>query len=53
MLNCWEANPKNRPTFSAVVERLSLWLESMAGYLDIGAFGQQPVSVSIAIVLCS
>ena len=39
MLQCWEFDPKNRPTFSNLVQSLSQSLETMAGYMDIGAFG--------------
>ena len=39
MLQCWEFDPKNRPTFSNLVQSLSQSLEAMAGYMDIGAFG--------------
>ena len=37
MLECWEFKPDMRPTFSAIVESLSLLLETMVGYMDVGA----------------
>ena len=36
MLECWEYEPDTRPTFAAIVESLSLLLETMVGYMDIG-----------------
>ena len=39
MLQCWEFEPKRRPTFCNLVQSLSQSLEAMAGYMDIGAFG--------------
>lgn len=39
MLHCWELEHTCRPTFSDLVGSLSQSLESMAGYLDVGAFG--------------
>ena len=41
MLHCWELEPKHRPTFSEVVNSLSQSLETMADYMDIGAFGKE------------
>ena len=40
MLQCWDIQPENRPTFSNIVSPLSQSLEAMAGYMDIGAFGE-------------
>ena len=40
MLQCWESQPENRPTFSSIVSSLSQSLEAMAGYMDIGTFGE-------------
>ena len=37
MLECWEYEPEMRPTFASIVESLSLLLETMVGYMDIGA----------------
>lgn len=38
MLQCWELEPEMRPTFSSIVETLSLFLETMVDYMDISAF---------------
>ena len=38
MLQCWEFESKNRPTFSNLVNSLSQSLEAMAGYIHVGAF---------------
>ena len=35
MLQCWEFEAKNRPTFSMLVSSLSQILEAMADYMDI------------------
>ena len=39
MKQCWTFEPEGRPTFSQIVESLTQVLESMAGYLEVGAFG--------------
>ena len=41
MLHCWETDPKDRPTFSDIVRSLSVALEGLVGYMDIGAFGEK------------
>ena len=38
MLQCWDSQPENRPTFSNIVGSLSQFLEAMADYLEITAF---------------
>ena len=43
MLGCWELEPNGRPSFSDLVSSLSRVLEAMAGYMDVGAFGQLQV----------
>ena len=35
MLQCWEINPDQRPTFTDVVDLLSQSLEVMADYMDL------------------
>ena len=36
MLQCWQFEAKNRPTFSHLVSSLSQSLEAMADYMDVG-----------------
>ena len=43
VLQCWELEPVNRPTFANIVGALSDSLQAMAGYLDVGAFGENTV----------
>ena len=35
ILQCWEFEAKNRPTFSSLVSSLSQSLEAMADYMDV------------------
>ena len=35
MLQCWDFETKNRPTFSLLVSSLSQSLETMADYMDV------------------
>ena len=41
MRQCWELEPESRPSFSSLVQSLSKFLESIAGYMDFSAFGEQ------------
>ena len=38
MLDCWQAQPKDRPSFSELVSNLSSLLEPLADYLCVGTF---------------
>ena len=40
MHQCWSGEPEHRPSFTQLVESLSNSLEEMAGYVHLGAFGQ-------------
>lgn len=35
MLNCWKANPKDRPTFTEIRKEIETLLESETEYLQI------------------
>ena len=35
MIQCWQLNPDTRPSFSHLVDSLSVYLEAIAGYMDI------------------
>ena len=39
MQQCWSIEPEKKPHFSELVSSLSGFLEGMAGYVHIGAFG--------------
>ena len=39
MKECWSLQPGGRPNFSEIKDNISVFLEKLAGYLDIGAFG--------------
>ena len=45
-MQCWELEPVNRPTFANIVSVLSDSLQAMAGYLDIGTFGETTVVIN-------
>ena len=36
MMQCWEAIPENRPSFKEMYAITSKYVESIAGYLDMG-----------------
>ena len=46
MLKCWTSTPKKRPTFSQLVDILSLSLATKAGYLDINTFNENSLTKS-------
>ena len=35
MSQCWELDPKRRPSFSGLVQSLSATMETMAGYIPL------------------
>ena len=48
MLQCWEFEPKKRPTFSNLVKSLSKCLETVAGYVDIGALSPRGITPELS-----
>ena len=36
MKKCWEKNPENRPTFKELYTDISIYIEHIAGYLQLG-----------------
>ena len=45
MMWCWEMEPGERPTFSTLIKTLSKSLETMAGYLPVGALNENACNV--------
>lgn len=43
MLKCWSESSEDRPSFSALVQLLSSFLEEIAGYLDFSALKHDSV----------
>ena len=39
--DCWQSEPEKRPPFSELVSTISSFLESVAGYLELGMSLQQ------------
>ena len=37
MRQCWEPDPDTRPSFSHLVNSLSVYLESVAGYMEVNS----------------
>ena len=42
---CWSMDPIERPSFSHIVQHLSLILESVSGYIDVGTFESTSASL--------
>ena len=40
MLRCWEFQPEDRPRFADLLSSISMSLGTMAGYIDVSAFGE-------------
>ena len=38
MLNCWDANPEQRPTFAQLVTTITSALDTLADYLHVTTF---------------
>ena len=48
MLKCWNSDPKERPSFSALVNSISGFAEKTAGYLDVSNYNPFEANVSTA-----
>lgn len=53
MLQCWEIEPENRPTFSIIVDTLSHSLEAMVDYMDISTFAGKSAAPTAASKMMS
>ena len=47
MLQCWKLEPDVRPSFSNLIDSLSQSIKTMAGYMDVFAFGREYSPVDI------
>ena len=48
MLKCWNSDPNERPSFSALVNSISGFAEKTAGYLDVSNYNPFEANVSTA-----
>ena len=48
MLKCWNSDPKERSSFSALVNSISGFAEKTAGYLDVSNYNPFEANVSTA-----
>ena len=48
MFKCWNSDPKERPSFSALVNSISGLAEKTAGYLDVSNYNPFEANVSTA-----
>ena len=48
MLKCWNSDPNERPSFSALVKSISGFAEMTAGYLDVSNYNPFEANVHTA-----
>ena len=48
MLKCWNSDPNERPSFSALLNSISGFAEKTAGYLDVSNYNPFEANVSTA-----
>ena len=46
MLKCWNSDPKERPSFSALVNSITGFAEKTAGYLDVSNYNPFEANVT-------
>ena len=49
MFKCWNSDPNERPSFSALVNSISGFAEKTAGYLDVSNYNPFEAKISTAI----
>ena len=48
MFKCWNSDPKERPSFSALVNSISGFAEKTAGYLDVSYYNPFEANIPTA-----